>query len=79
MRFYCYGENSATFLIFHALCRDNKVRCLLQTLRAAGNGRSIDETLFSQEDGKRISYADWISWTWPSDGRHPIGPTGMGA
>jgi hypothetical protein len=50
MPLHYYGENSATFLIFQALCRDGKIKKLLGTLQAAGDGHKIDEKLFDHED-----------------------------
>lgn len=62
----CYGENSATFLIFDALVRDEKLMCLLETLRAAGNGERFTTALDLQQE------AD--VWLFPNFGkRHGFG------
>jgi hypothetical protein len=63
----CYGENSATFLIFKALSDTPQgIRRLLLSLRAAGIGNLIDENLVPDEEP--------VVWLFPNFGkRHGFG------
>jgi hypothetical protein len=63
----CYGENSATFLIFKALSdAPPGIRKLLLTLLQAGNGQGITEDL--------VPDADPTVWLFPNFGkRHGFG------
>jgi hypothetical protein len=63
MPFHCYGENSATFLIFNALSagEGGGIRTLLQHLRQAGTGAQIDQNLVPDEEP--------VVWLFPNFGR----------